>query len=274
MVFSMPRSGSSWLGQIFDSCPYVLYKFQPFGLENYAQSLENIEFINSPKNILESIFNDSEPFINQRCMAEYYKKNKNNYMGFLKNNKTTINVCKNVHGIDYVPYFINIEEVRIIFLIRHPCGYINSLLTSPERSQKDYKDWIEGTFISYDNKVNWFTGAPRYDREYRGFLDWIHTTLLFTHLESNNHDKIRVLKYEDLVESPVDTISSLFKWLGIKLEKQTIDFIETSTSSHDEDPYSVYKNSTVVSKWKYQLDMNIQKTISYFLESCGIGLYQ
>ena len=33
-LFGVPRSGTSWLGQIFDSCPDVIYKYQP--LFSYA----------------------------------------------------------------------------------------------------------------------------------------------------------------------------------------------------------------------------------------------
>ena len=64
-IHSVPRSGSTWLGSIFDSCPNVKYALQPLFSYAYKDYLS----LNSTSEDIQSFFEElkvsDDDFINQ-----------------------------------------------------------------------------------------------------------------------------------------------------------------------------------------------------------------
>ena len=58
-----------------------------------------------------------------------------------------------------------------------------------------------------------------------------------------------------------------FNELGLDKSEQTENFINSSQTRHDDDPYSVFKSPGVVNSWKKELDTEIVEKIYLRTES-------
>ena len=61
-------------------------------------------------------------------------------------------------------------------------------------------------------------------------------------------------QYEELVDNSLKETERIFRFCGLPLTKQTIDFLRESHERHIEDPYSVFKKKSVKDKWLIELD--------------------
>src|SRR5690554_5395135 len=119
-LFSVPRSGSTWLGQILNSSPEVAYRFQP----NFAYSFPNeLSNESTPEEInifFEELLNTLDPFVN----AEISISSKKNIQ-FEKSKIRTL-FFKETHYINSVENLLKNSDTKIIGLVRSPFAVINS----------------------------------------------------------------------------------------------------------------------------------------------------
>jgi len=71
----------------------------------------------------------------------------------------------------------------------------------------------------------------------------------------------KIFQYEDIINNIEDEVKTLYSFTGISLTDQTRDFLVASQGKNIEDPYAVFKDKNVVSKWKTGLDAYIQEEI-------------
>lgn len=246
-LMGMARSGTSWVGQIFDSCPEVRYRFQPM----FSYEFRRREF---SKKLLEEIYESKDAFISQRNLAEFSEASLH-YAAFEKVDSPGFMVAKMIRFHHLAEHLM--QEGKIVYLVRHPCGAINSWLRSPESK-------------NCDEPEEWRTGAKKKEREkgksgvkeYCGFEDWKIVTLKYIHLSEQLPNRCRILSYEAMVDDTVRETHAIFDWCGIPFTKQTREFIDLSKRSHSDDPYAVQKDSKQVKdQWRSQLDPNIQAAI-------------
>ena len=247
-LMGMARSGTSWVGQIFDSSPEVRYRFQPM----FSYEFRRREF---SKKLLEEIYESKDAFISQRNGGEFFGS-RSDYATFEKVESARFMIAKMIRFHHLAENLM--KEGKIVYLVRHPCGSINSWLRSPESKNCD---WPE----------EWRTGAKKKEREkeksgvkeYCGFNDWKTLTLKYLHLAEQHPNRCRILSYEAMVDDTIQETQMLFDWCGVPFTTQTQEFINLSKRSHSDDPYAVQKDSKQVkSQWRSQLDPNIQSTIN------------
>ena len=65
-IHSAPRSGSSWLGSIFDSHPEVAYRFQPLFSYTHKDQLNESSSLNEINDFFEDILKSKDEFILQK----------------------------------------------------------------------------------------------------------------------------------------------------------------------------------------------------------------
>jgi len=259
-IIGMPRSGTSWLGQIIDSSPNVAYRLEPI----FSYAFKNAVDENSSREdyikFFNNIYNSKDDFLLQtekRVSGIYptFAKNKNpEFLAF----KTT-----RFHHLleNMLRYFSNL---KIISIVRHPCGAIYSWLNTPREFPSTADPFQE-----------WKTGKCRKTakEEFWGFNDWKKVTTLHLKLEKKYPHQLMIIRYEDLVENTVEETKELFAFTKIKLEQQTIDFIQRCHSRHDEDNYSVFKKKHVVDKWKTDLPLKIQEQIFAELKNTPLEIF-
>ena len=247
-LIGMPRSGSSWLGQIFDSSPNVAYRLEPVFSYAFKDAVDENSSKEDYIEFFKGIYRSSDDFLLQTD-----KRKSGIYPTFSKCDRPEFLAFKTTrfHNLirDMLKYF---DNLKMISIVRHPCGAINSWLNTP------------GEFpSSADPMIEWRTGSCRKTakEEFWGFNDWKKVTLFHMQLEDEYPGQFKIVRFDNLVENTKELTGELFEFTGLELEEQTLEFISKSQSRHDEDSYSVYKSKKVVESWKKSLPLHIQKEI-------------
>lgn len=125
-----------------------------------------------------------------------------------------------------------IEDMKEIFLVRDiktfwrsQYAFQKKLLTSDAEMTKH----IDGTFGKYINMINHFEGA---------------------------RDRICLVKYEDLVEYPVETISRVFAFLGLELDDQFAQSVRNLLTANDEHARYMKTGNEVIPE-EFEIDKKI-----------------
>jgi hypothetical protein len=250
-IHSVPRSGSTWLGELFNSNPEVIYKYQP--LFSYAFK-NRISPISSQQDIVEffqEIATSNDDFINQTEARKNGKmpvfKKSDNYKAIAYKEVRYHNVIENLLKQDI--------DIKVIGLVRNPFAVIHSWLNAPKEFRKDL-GWSEQEEWQFATKKN-----QNLPEEFNGFEKWKEVTLLFLRLEKEFPEQFKIVYYNDLLNNTENTIIELFKFCNLSFTESTKRFIKESQVKENKDAYSVYKTKINDDDWKQKLNPNIIKQI-------------
>lgn len=249
LLTGMPRSGTSWLSQIFDSSPEVCFRLSPlFSYEFKNQASETSDLADWLR-IFEGAYESQNEF-----MLQSTRRQQGSYPKFSeKSADPQWLVVKDTRFHNLTGRLLRLfENIKVVALVRHPCGAINSWLKSPNEFPSNAKP-----------RQEWRTGACRKTGygEFWGFNDWIKVTEMHLRLEQEFPKNVYVQTYKDLVLSAESVARNLFKFCEIPFSKQSAEFIEQSQKMHNPDQYAVFKNSSVLDSWKSELSSEIQEEI-------------
>ena len=65
----MPRSGTSWIGQIVDSCPDVRYKMSPLFSYEFKNQIPEVASREQWERVFSGAYESQDDFINQTTLA-------------------------------------------------------------------------------------------------------------------------------------------------------------------------------------------------------------
>lgn len=246
-IQGVPRSGTSWLAQIFNSHPDVKLKFQPLfsyalkdEIDENASNREIYNFYNNMWNNNTDLFlNFKDPIIHK------------NYPVFHKNTIQKHLVFKQVHHHYVINNFLEKDQkIKFILIIRNPLAVMSSWKNAPKEFYPDWnfsEEWRLAKLKNNNMRENYF-----------GYEKWCEVALLFLNLKTEYPDRVYVLNYSDLLTNTIKETKSIFEFTGIgKPEPQTIEFINKSKSINHSDPNSVYKTKVNDDEWKSDLPQNI-----------------
>lgn len=261
-IHSVPRSGSTWLGSIFDSSPEVRYAYQPLFSYEFKGRLNE----NSSKSDIISFFreigNSKNEFINQ-----IQSKEKGVIPSFSKSTVIQSIVYKEVRYHHILENMLEADDqLKVIGLIRNPLSVINSWLKAPKEFRTDL-GWIEEEEWRHAPQKN--SGKVE---EYNGYNKWKEVTMLFENLKKKFSNRFYLLKYEDLIRNPVKVVRHMFEFCGLEVHTQTYDFINNKEKHHT-DAYSVYKNKLCLNKWMQELNSDIAQAILYDINKSSLNRY-
>ncbi len=247
-LLGMPRSGTTWLSQIFESSPDFLVRLSP----NYSHPLKNQIDLTASKadwiDHLSAAAESDDPFMTQNWRRD---------TGELATFPSTTDAAQYLAIKDtrfhdlYQRAMELLPDALLIYVVRHPGGAINSWWQSEEFPSDS--DIIE----------EWRTGECRKQTmgEYWGFSDWRCLTERYLYLEEQDPNRYRVFRYEDLVRERESISADLFAFVGCEIPPSTQAFLGESKSRHDERSYSVYKDPSVVDRWRSELPPEIRSSI-------------
>lgn len=251
-IHGVPRSGTSWLGQIFDSNSEVAYRYQPL----FSYRFKNRLNLHSTSEDIDRFLYELYEVSDDEFILDFNRRGaiREFWTNIVKSDKPNFLVMKMVRYHHLIRLFIeNIEDVKIIGIVRHPCGVINSWLQAPKEFRREWSIQEEWRYAPKKN-------AGRVE-EFNGFEKWKEVAQLFMKFEQEYPYNFCITQYEHLIHDTEKEIMRLFNFVGLEIQQQTLDFLRISHSNHDTDPYSIIKNPNSYRRWETELDISISNRV-------------
>ncbi len=246
-LFGVPRSGTTWLGQIFNSSPNVFFCYQPLFSYEFKDRLGE----NSSKEDIDKFHNDL-----LRAKSDFVMQKKTlsggTNVSFSKN-KITALVWKEVHHINIIDNLLKNSDTKLVLIVRNPKATIGSWIKIPKEFDPSWNladQWRSGSNKNDEKRENYF-----------GYDKWKEAVKIFLKAERDYPNKVMIVSYPELNDNTEEMVNRLYKFIGLRVGKQTKNFISSSKQTNNDDPYSVYRNNHKDDKWKMDLPTEIANEI-------------
>ncbi|MFT5635026.1 MAG: hypothetical protein ACI89T_000457 [Cognaticolwellia sp.] len=247
-IAGVARSGTSWLGQIFDSAVNVNFRFQPLFSYEFKNKVNEDSSALEFEQLLVEMHDTATPFLTQED-----KRSSGQYPNFPKNKVRDHLVFKENRYQNIIePMMRKVPTMKLVAIIRNP----NAALSSWMKNQKEFP-------AGSTPKDEWRYGDCKNQghEDFFGYYKWKEVANMYLDLADKWPDRVYLIKYEDLVNAPLLMTEEMFSFCDISMDKQTSDFLSLSTKSHDNSPYSVFKSKQVIDNWKSDFDPYITQEI-------------
>jgi hypothetical protein len=321
LLFGTPRSGTSWLGKIFDSHPRTVYKHEPdrsWKDVSFAPPLADAERLRIPiLTFAARLANISTAHAAGRLpvFAKQYRGRIPHSIHRLSvvtvglasavgfrlpvlqcadvDKRDVCVVWKSTDSLDRLGVILRtLEDCRAIRILRHPCGYISSVLRGEAQrkfisavpASEDYgimQILLQATAHPRGLTVDLLRQCHPVER-----MAWIWVLMNEKAAEDTaSDDRCTWVRYEDVCRAPVSKVKELFNFCGLSWNSQTANFINASTLasqgrapqiSHQEQRYySVFRDPLKsANKWKSELKPeDIERVYRVLRQSDLIRLY-
>lgn len=247
-IFGVPRSGTSWLGQIFNSHPDVVLRFQPLFSYGHKDSLTAESSAAEIRTFFREILHTRDAFANMTSDAQ------RQYPIFEKSASPTHIVFKETRYLHVIENMLSrCDEVRVIGLVRNPLAVIASWASAPREFHPEWdlsREWRCAPSKNLDRP-----------EEYFGFDKWRESAEAFLRFSRQFPQQFTLVRYAELNRAPVSTAGRLFDRCGLNMCEQVEEFVAASRSRHDADPYSVYRAQASDDRWRDVLPDEVVKVI-------------
>jgi hypothetical protein len=260
LLMGVARSGTSWIGQVFNSAPDVSFRFQPLFSYEFKNRVDEDSESGEYLQLFRDLLAAETPFLTQRD-----KQEAGAYPFFQKGGEAPHLVLKeNRYHSLIEPMLRRTTHPKVIGIVRNPCAVLNSW-------RKNAREFPPGSDLARE----WRFGMckNRGTEDYFGYYKWKEVANLYVDLEQQYPGRFRIVRYEETVADPVRVFAELFAFAGIDYGEQTKQFVEQSTSRHDDGYYSVYKASTVAEAWSSELDPYIIEQIAADLRATRLEVF-
>ncbi|MFZ5485074.1 MAG: sulfotransferase [Pseudomonadota bacterium] len=292
LLFGMPRSGTTWIGKIFDSSPDTLYRHEPdsWGSLNALPLLPDSAEAEQYRQAVESFLarlpmsrrtkvaaslpifqkaGESRLMWRLRSAGQFGIKALSNYVGEISipawvdgPRRKLRPVWKSIESTGRLGVLLAIApQARAIHIVRHPCGFVASVLRGELKNKfesgKDSEDF--GLF-------ELLCRTPQAARQgivverLRAMtpaerLAWRWRLVNEKAMEDcRTLAAYRTVAYDQVCERPVEESEALFAFAGLEMQAQTRQFLSMSTRHENAAYYSVFKDPLKsANKWRSEL---------------------
>lgn len=225
VIFGAPRSGTTWLGQLFNSSPSCLYRFQPLFSYEFKNELGENSTPLQIKTFHEKLQYATSDFV---LTSHKFSKIKPKHI-----------VWKEVRYHNIANNLLHNSDIKIIYIQRDPVSTINSWYNAPKEFDK--KNWnIYDEWLDAPSKNN---NKPE---EFNGYNKWREVRDIHNLNYKNFPSRVKIIDYNILRSDTINRLKDIFSFCDIEWNKQTEDFINFTKTSHNNDHYSVFKNKTSI----------------------------
>lgn len=313
LIFGMPRSGTTWLGKIFDSHPDTLYQHEPdtwhrISIPRYPEAGETDCYTA----IIQDFAADL-PKLNALRVAGKLPLFPKAYLSYSRMHLMRISVWfahlggrlnlelpvfmhstaedyvqrrvvwKSIESLGRIGLILNVlPEAKAIHILRHPCGYIASVLrgqrgnrfTDNNSASEDYGIFkvTNNNFLGMQYQLS-IEKLKKLSPEERLAWQWVLLNQKAL-LESEATDRALCVRYEDICINPLKSTEQMFRFTGLEMTDQTRRFITASTTQADERYYSVYKNPEIAAmRWQEELSSKTIERVMAIVERSPFARY-
>lgn len=258
-VHSAPRSGSTWLAQIFNSHPDVRYKYQPLKSQSFGGAIHQYSSKLEMERFFEEVYHYEDDYLDQN-----FQKKRGEVPDYFKKNPQPPNlVLKMVRYHYLLPLWLKyFEDIKIIGLIRHPCGFLNSWKNAPKEFLPHWNFDEEWYFAQSYNQFQ--------PGEYYGFNRWREIAKMFQVLQKVYPQNFKLIRYEQLIEKTEELVEEVLRFCDLNYSEQVANFVEKTRAVQYKSDYSVFKGGKDPYDWKKTMDKKIINRVN--LELSGTQL--
>lgn len=276
-VFSLPRSGSTWLMELIWSQPGFKHCNEPTDLRNpYVRKYLGISewqqlYDNGAGDLLSRYFDDfcrgRLGFMNPRPFQRYYRPYTNRI------------VFKMIHGCeDRLNWFGNAFNGRIVYLVRHPIAVSLSREGYPTLSallNSSYRQYFTVDQLRFAENI-YRTGT----KLEQGVLSWCLQTAVPLREAT---DEWVVASYEQLILEPEPIVQQLGAKLDLPRPQRMLDQLPTPSRSSRKSDRSTRRlldadqptrALRLVEKWRDQVSAEEERRAMDILDQFEIDLYR
>ena len=307
LVFGMPRSGTTWIGKLFDSHPDTLYRHEPDSVQRLSVPLfpekpDTPQYRDELQRFLVSLpFMRWSKVVGKRPLfpksyqspaalfayragvtaAKAASRIKPDFPVLFRptgNGRAEIRIVwKSIESPGRLGVCVEaLPDCRAIHLLRHPCGYVASVLRG--ESARRFGDlipsgedlWLLRMLLATPTaKLHGLTldDLKRLSPEERLAWRWVltHEKIL---ADIGNCERVLTLRYEDVCAEPAAGTRRMFEFAGLDWQAQTENFVRASTNAADTDYYSVYRHSPAsADRWRSELMPQVVERIARILRA-------
>jgi hypothetical protein len=281
LLFGLPRSGTSWIGKIFDSHPETLYRHEPdswcrardIPIAPPVESLEVLQdavkkYVGTIAAIRSARVSAKLPILPKSYYStQLYLLRKFSAVGaqicsryicelqvpeFISSQtwaRITL-VWKSIESVGRLGLFVRVlDHCRAILIVRHPCGQIASILRGESAGRFRHREPSSEDYGILDALLA-TEAAQRYGLT-KPALITMHPVerlawrwVLFNEkalVETEGLENCMILRYEDLCADPISITKQMFAFSELSWEDQTRKFLESSIRGDRGGYYSLAK---------------------------------
>lgn len=276
-VFSLPRSGSTWLMELIWSQPGFKYCNEPTDLRNpYVRKHLGItewqhlydEGANEPlRRYFDGFCRGRLGFLNPRPFSRYYRPYTNRI------------VFKVIHGCeDRLNWFRDTFNGRAVFLVRHPIAVSLSRQgypTLPALMSGSYRRHFTSEQLQYAEEI--YHSGTKLER---GVLSWCMQTAV--PLRAATDDWV-ITSYEQLILNPEPIIHQLGEKLDLPRSQRMLDQLATPSQSSRKSDGSTRqlldadqsnRARRLVEKWRDHVSDDDERQAMNILQRFEIDIYR
>jgi hypothetical protein len=298
LLFGMPRSGTSWIGKIFDSHPDTLYRHEPDSrgslnflplfvraaefdgsrqaLDDYLDALPRVrdEKVSASLPVFPKRYYAAPVFQLRRLLA-YGAKAASRYLGPMSS-PDVVNfervrdlsvVWKSIESLGRLGWIVRVAPAaRGIVILRHPCGFVSSVLRGEARrkfedAKPSSEDW--GLFEQLATlPVARERGLDMPALRAMSAVERLAVkwALYYEHAmaETAASGNILPVRYEDFCERPVETAERAFIHCGLAMNEQTRRFVDASTAGRQSNEYYTVFKNPLESANKWRKELSAE----------------
>lgn len=277
LLFSTPRSGSTWLMELIWTQPGFKYCNQPLSLIN-PQVRRHLGINGWGELYDERMVPTLERYFDDLCSGRLRFANPNPLRGHYRPITHRI-VFKEIHGLaDRVDWFRDRFDARVAYLLRHPIAVAISSERFPLLGTfltTDFRNHFTSEQLAYANRV-----AADGTHLERGVLSWCLQNAVPLRQRS---DDWAVVTYEQLVVDPEPVIDELAEKLALPEPERiasalTVPSVNVRIKSTEETRRLLYEGTPdrrpdLIGKWQERVDGPETSRAMRALEVFGIDVY-
>lgn len=310
LVFGMPRSGTTWIGKLFDSHPATLYRHEPDSvlkltlplfpekqdaskyrdeLQSFVASLPRMrspEVVGKqplfPKNYLSAsaLAMYRASVVAAKAGSRIRRHFPCVYRPTAFGHERARLVWKSIESPGRLGVCIEaMPGVRAIHLMRHPCGYVASILRgeaahrfgnlAPSANDTWLLKMLLETHTGMAHGLD-LNDLKQLTPEERLTWRWVLTHEKILADVGEDRDALTV-RYEDVCADPYAMTQRMFEFAGLDRSLQTEAFIEASTGAADAGYYSVFKRpQAAAERWRSELAPPVIERIMRILRGTSL----
>ena len=277
ILISQPRSGSSWIGSIFDNIDDAFYVYEPLHPSNYKASKVHLTVQKYQEEILRSLceckFDDEIVAYGLYDKSRKVTASRTFSGGLLPDVKLLNNACRSSkYRVAKVLQLVHPNLLPIV-KYKYKCQIdVVHLVRDPRASIKSRMDTFK-RFMSNDLEMEQFTPDLISNASTTICNQIMKRRQLLSRSKAVN--KYLTLSYEMFALDPVKEMKNVFSLLGLDWTNNTEDFIKESSSGTDRiGGFGIKKNSAkMAAAWRSTGDLSyvpyVEKACTKVFETFG-----